>query len=438
MRSHNFARAVLRVAARNGSVSQSPIARSTSLNVLRHTSLSYPPCIATSVAAARAFSTTRIDLKKKVKKNAFAAIEDDTDALDDDAFAVEEDDLFGSVSDSTSTSATSSTSSSSSSNSQMSRVEFTSALEQFTASLSYDLLDRGHFPALRTWRRLALQASTAEDFESLLEAAKLYRERVGSLGSESALRFAAQAVKLRLPELAVVAFGDRYTYGLEYDLGALWVVQSGLARKLGRGREEVLASAQMDGAPVVEVDLLGVLAESTPVEAGEGKAEGIKRKHELDMPLARAQLSIIDRMTLLTSLSTTLAGKTPDTVLLTYLIRAYVDTFHLTTRRSATNPLLMKVLERSDGLIGLLTRVADGSKVSAEAPRGVHLAESLQRNLVSVLGYVAARGQDGFKKDGLDPVKTLYGFMDRVDREASSKLVWRVEPLLQSQGSVSL
>ncbi len=39
---------------------------------------------------------------------------------------------------------------------------------------------------------------------------------------------------------------------------------------------------------------------------GDGKAEAIAKKHELDMPLARAQLSIIDRMALLATLSTSL------------------------------------------------------------------------------------------------------------------------------------
>ncbi len=212
MRSHNFARTVLRTAARHASVSQPrTVARTAPLSLSQSIE---PLTRLASASSLRPFSSTSSVLKKKSKKNAFAAVEEDLDeSHEDEAFEVDDDDLFGGVSDTTA-----SPSSSSSPASSMSRVDFAQALETYRASLSWDSIDRGQFPSLRTWRRLASQAMTQDELVELLELAKTYRDRVGSLGTESGLRFALRASHRRLPELAVNAFSDRYRYGLEYDL----------------------------------------------------------------------------------------------------------------------------------------------------------------------------------------------------------------------------
>ncbi len=58
----------------------------------------------------------------------------------------------------------------------------------------------------------------------------------------------------------------------------MWVTQSGLARKLGgRSREEILKSGELEGAPVTEGDLFGVLA-SDSAEASEGRWRGTARR----------------------------------------------------------------------------------------------------------------------------------------------------------------
>lgn len=439
MRSHNFARTVLRTAARHVSVSQSrTVARTAPLSLIQHIE---PIARLASASSLRPFSSTSASLKKKSKKNAFAAVEEDLDEPhEEDAFEVDDDDLFGGVSDTTLPS------SSSSPASAMSRVEFAQALETYRTALSWDSIDRGQFPSLRTWRRLASQAMTQEELVELLELAKTYRDRVGSLGTESGLRFALRASYRRLPELAVNAFSDRYRYGLEYDLESLWVTQSGLARKLGgRRREEILKSAEIEGAPVVEGDLFGVLAsDSEGGTEGDGKAEAIAKRHELDMPLARAQLSIIDRMAVLATLSTSLpsAGlsRNPDPLLVSYIATAYINAFHLTSPKAPSNPLLAKILQRTDALVSLLTESAQQSLAipASDAVSKAQRTGDLGRNLEGVLAYVARRGGNRFKGvDGkkLDPVRVLYRFMDRVDRERSSELVRKVEPLLQGYAS---
>ncbi|TKY85094.1 hypothetical protein EX895_006174 [Sporisorium graminicola] len=462
MRSHNFARTVLRSAARNNVSSQPQIARSASLNLLPqrvavHTAVA--STFTTSCSSSpRAFSSSSVDLKKKSKKNAFAAVEDDMiseQREQNDEFAQEDDeDLFGGVADVSSAPSGSSTGTTTAS---MSRVEFAKALEDYRASLDWESIDRGQFPSLSRWRNLAGHAIDKQEFEALLEVAKMYRDRVGSLGVESGARFASRASKKRLPELALNAFLDRYAYGLEYDLESLLVVQEGLVRKLGRGqREEILASAEIEGAPVQESDLLGVVpSDSGASEEGaeaDGKAQAIEARHELDMPLARAQLSIIDRMSILTSLSATLSS-TPapsptsqlDPFLVSYLTRAYIQTFRLVAdrRRTATNPLLTQILARTDKLVSLLTLSAQQSLSSPPAASAVSPAQRsaiLGRNLSATLSYVAIRGQDKFKDplsgEKLDPVRTLYRFMDRVDREKSNTLVRKVEPLLQTYSSL--
>ncbi|CDU24578.1 uncharacterized protein SPSC_04079 [Sporisorium scitamineum] len=461
MRSHNFARAVLRSAARSDASSQQQIARSASLNLFPQRA-AFQNGLRSAVVTAgsstlRTFSSSSVGLKKKSKKNAFAAVEDDMlseEQHQDDDFAQEEDDdLFGGVSDVSNAASGSSTGTTTAS---MSRVEFTKALEDYRASLEWESIDRGQFPSLSRWRNLAGHASDKEEFEALLELAKMYRDRVGSLGVESGSRFASRASKKRLPEVALNAFLDRYAYGLEYDLESLLVVQEGLARKLGRrNRDEILASAEIEGAPVQESDLLGVVpSENGANEKGaeeDGKAQAIKPRHELDMPLARAQLSIIDRMSILASLSSTLSSSSAssptsqlDPFLISYLTQAYIRTFRLVSdrRRTATNPLT-QILARTDKLVSLLTLSAQrilSSPSTASAVSPAQRSAILGRNLSTTLSYVAIRGQDKFKDplsgQKLDPVRTLYRFMDRVDREKSNALVRKVEPLLQTYSSL--
>lgn len=444
MRSHNFARSVLRCAARNSGASPLSIAA-------RHAPLHSPTrhtviesSLRTDVAlsfnsALRTFSSSCVSLKKKSKKNAFAAAEDDSFEQED--LQDEDDDLFGGISDmSTSASTTSSSSAT------MSRVEFAKALQDYRAELEWDSIDKGRFPSLHRWRFLADHANDKAELEELLDLAKLYRDRVGSLGVESGSRFATRASSKRVPEVALNAFLDRYIHGLEYDLESLMAVQDGLVRKLGRrNREEILNSAEIEGSPVQATDLLGVQTAtetetSEGAEEGQGKAETIAKHHELDMPLARAQLSIIDRMCLLVSLSSNLSATSqPDPLLLSYVTRAYIQTFHLAQRRKnlATNPLLKNIFTRTDALVSLLTASAQRS-ISSHASQNVTQAQRsvvLRRNLSTTLSYVAIRGQARFK-DGkgktLDPVRTLYRLMESVDRQQSSALVRKVEPLLQS------
>lgn len=443
MRSHTLARALLRSAARSSSTAAvAPPARAVSQKLA---------VASASSTALRTFSTSPVSFKKKNKKSAFSAVEEDFEVQEDE-FAIEEDDLFGDIS--SSTSATSS-SSSSPTVSSMSRVEFATALSAYRDSLSWDLLDRGQFPPQSRWRNLASNATTQAELEELLELAKMYRDRVRSLGVESGKRFASRASRIRLPEIALNAFLDRYTYGLEYDLESLYLVQRGLNAKLNSGREELLASAELPGAPVQEADLLGVVPSDAAAEPttegegegeGDGKAEAIQTKHQLDMQLARAKLSLIDRMSLLASLSAT-PTTPPNPILVAYITRAYIHTFNLTNSKSASNPLLANVYARVDSLISLLTTSAQQSLMdnSTSVPTGVPKqsdalpaarSESLHKTLASTLSYVAVRGQGNFEDPltnrKLDPVRVLYRYMDKVGPSKSNDLVRRVEPLLQS------
>ena len=406
----------------------------------------------------RTFSTSSIDLKKKSKKNAFAAVEDEmlSEQQDDELAQEDDDDLFGGVSDVLSAA---SGSSSGTATASMSRVEFAKALEDYRASLEWDSIDRGQFPRLSAWRKLAGNARDKQELEGLLEVAKMYRDRVGSLGVESGLRFASRASNARWPEVALNAFLDRYTYGLEYDLESLLLVQNGLMKKLGRrNRDEILASAEIQGAPVQQNDMLGVVpSESGSTEeaaVGDGKAQAIAPRHELDMPLARAQLSIIDRMALVASLSSSLSSASTvssasqlDPILVSYITRAYIQTFRLVAdrHRAFTNPLLRKIFGRTDQLVSLLTLSAQRSLAGPDSPvsKVVSAAQRsavVGKNLSATLSYVAMRGQKKFKDPWsnrtLDPVRTLYRFMDRMDRDRSNVLVRKVEPLLQSYSSL--
>ncbi|SPC61100.1 uncharacterized protein UHOD_01532 [Ustilago sp. UG-2017b] len=430
MRSPNFARAVLRTAARNSTTTTQRV-------LLRQLtpSLVFPSCTtSSSIPLVRLFSSTPISLKKKNRKNAFAAAEDEF--LPEIEEAIEDDDLFGSVSSSSSPSTTSTTPPTSA----MSREEFARELESFSAALEWTSLDRGQFPSLHKWRHLAGHASSLSELDSILSLAKLYRDRVGSLGLESGSRFASRACAIGFPEVALNAFLDRYAVGLEYDQESLYLVQKRLAKKLNRSEREVLLrSAEIEGAPVQEGGLFRVLASEGVSEGekdgGDGKAEAISTRHELDMPLARAQLSLIDRMSILATLSPT------DPVLLSFIPTAYITTFHLTGSKSVSNPLLPNIYTRTDALVSLLTSTAQtsisgGKKVekllSQRAARLGHI-------LTTVLTYVAFRGQDKFKNavDGkqLDPVKTMYKFMDRVGgKHEGNTLARKVEPLLQSYG----
>ncbi|KAJ1038990.1 hypothetical protein NDA10_000539 [Ustilago hordei] len=298
MRSPNFARAVLRTAARNSTTTTQHV-------LLRQLtpSLVFPSCTtSSSIPLVRLFSSTPISLKKKNRKNAFAAAEDEF--LPEIEEAIEDDDLFGSVSSSSSPSTTSTTTPTSA----MSKEEFARELESFSAALEWTSLDRGQFPSLHKWRYLAGHASSLSELDSILSLAKLYRDRVGALGLKSGSRFASRACAIGFPEVALNAFLNRYAVGLEYDQESLYLVQKRLAEKLNRSdREVLLRSAEIEGAPVQEGDLFRVLASEGVSEGekdgGDGKAEAISTRHELDMPLARAQLSLIDRMSILATLS---------------------------------------------------------------------------------------------------------------------------------------
>ncbi|KAJ9477718.1 hypothetical protein PHBOTO_001280 [Pseudozyma hubeiensis] len=440
MRSQNFARTVLRCAARNTGASTS----STPLRVSAQTILIGLVSRDSALSAPRAFSSSSVSLKKKAKKNVIEEEDAFEEQQNDD-----DDDLFGGVS-STSPASSSSTSAVASS---ISRADFALALSEYRASLEWEMLDRGQFPSLVKWRFLASNADTPAEFAELLDLASIYRDRVGSLGVESGWRLAFRASSKRLPEVALNAFLDRYRFGLEYDMDSLTAVQEGLVRKLGRrNREEILQSAEMEGCPVQEVDLLGVIGGGEG-EGEEGKAEAIAEHHELDMPLARAQLSIIDRMCLLASLSTNLSATASiNPLLLSYVTRAYIQTFHLDQSRSKSksNPLLTNIFGRTDNLVSLLTssaqRSISSSSSSSSSTQGgaKHISQSqrsaaLRRNLRSTLSYVAVRGQAGFKDahgKKLDPVRTLYRLMETVDRDQSGLLVRKVEPLLQSYQSL--
>lgn len=334
----------------------------------------------------------------------------------------------------------------------MSRAEFAKTLEDYQASLSWESIDRGQFPSLSRFRNLAAHVSNQSELESVLELASMYRDRVGSLGIESGKVFAARAGRIGLPEIALNAFLDRYKYGLEFDQEALYYVQKRLARKLARGnREQILQSVELPGLPVQEVDMLGMVApaaeagaeaEAVEGESGSeegGKAEAIQAKHELDMPLARAQLSIIDRMCTLATLT-----PTPNPFLLSYITHAYITTFKLNHPNSTTNPLLTSIYTRTDNLISLLTISAQqvlSSTPTSAAELNLKKSVHLGKNLTSTLGYVAVRGQAKFKdptdsNKQLDPVRTLYRFMDALGPQRSNVLLRQVEPLLQRYARV--
>ncbi|SPO22685.1 uncharacterized protein UTRI_01363 [Ustilago trichophora] len=436
MRSQNLARALLRSAVRNGTTANTRIA------VPRSVSFAIAP---TSSASLRSFATSGISLKKKnKKKDAFVAAEEE---FNDEEFAIEEeDDLFGGVSSTTSASSTSSISSSPA----MSRAEFAKTLEDYQASLSWESIDRGQFPSLSRFRNLAAHVSNQSELDSVLELASVYRDRVGSLGVESGKVFAARAGRIGLPEIALNAFLDRYKYGLEFDQEALYYVQKRLARKLARGnREQILQSVELPGLPVQEVDLLGMVAPATEAgtEAVEGqagaeeggKAEAIQAKHELDMPLARAQLSIIDRMCTLATLT-----PTPNPFLLSYITHAYITTFKLNHPNSTTNPLLTSIYTHTDNLISLLAISAQqvlSSTSSSTAELNLKKSIHLAKNLSSTLAYVAIRGQSKFNHPTnntihLDPVRTLYRFIDASAPQRSNVLLRQVEPLLQRYARV--
>ncbi|CCF54760.1 hypothetical protein NDA11_003372 [Ustilago hordei] len=427
MRSPNFARAVLRTAARNSTTTTQHV-------LLRQLtpSLVFPSCTtSSSIPLVRLFSSTPISLKKKNRKNAFAAAEDEF--LPEIEEAIEDDDLFGSVSSSSSPSTTSTTTPTSA----MSKEEFARELESFSAALEWTSLDRGQFPSLHKWRYLAGHASSLSELDSILSLAKLYRDRVGALGLKSGSRFASRACAIGFPEVALNAFLNRYAVGLEYDQESLYLVQKRLAEKLNRSdREVLLRSAEIEGAPVQEGDLFRVLASEGVSEGekdgGDGKAEAISTRHELDMPLARAQLSLIDRMSILATLSPT------DPVLLSFIPTAYITTFHLTESKSVSNPLLPDIYTRTDALVSLLTSTAQTSISGSKKVEKLssQRAARLGHILKTVLTYVAFRGQAKFKnavdRKQLDPVKTLYTFMDRVGgKSEGKKLARKVEPLLQ-------
>ena len=434
MRSHNLARALLRCAARNSSSTNTTITSISTRVAPRATGVR-----AGATASLRGFSSTSVDLKKKAKKDAFAAAEQNDDEFDLDQ---DDDDLFGGVTSSPATSS-STTSSSSASSSVASRVDFAKALEEYRAALEWEVLDRGQFPSQSRWRQLAGHASNQAELEQVLELAKLYRDRIGSLGVESGKRFASRASRIGLPEVAVNAFMDTYRFGLEYDAESLYFVQRKLARKLESGnRDKILASAELPGAPVQETDLFGMVASDAGGEAeaaaagqSDGKAEAIGSEHELDMALARAQLTIIDRMALIASLAP------KDTLLLSYVTRAYIETFKLTDPASESNPLLKGIYERTKALTTLVTSAAQSAlatNAKLEAmplKRTIHLAE----NLKATLSYVAVSGRTTFNDPvtakPLDPVRTLYRFMDKSGPQRSDMLVSHIEPLLQTHSS---
>ncbi|GAK62909.1 uncharacterized protein PAN0_002c1111 [Moesziomyces antarcticus] len=436
MRSHTLARAVLRAAARG------PASRALVRPALP-TAAAAAATPASQWASAQAFSSSSRSLKKKAKKS--LVVEEDFAAEEEsDEFAIEDDDLFGSVADAgTSASATPAAA-------ETSRVEMVKALEDYRTSLEWDVLDAGRFPSLSRFRALAGRMGTREELEQMLDIAKLYRDRVGSLGVECGRALAARAARIQLPELALNSFLDRYTYGLEYDMESLYLLQTALTKKLNRNdRAELLESAELPGAPTHETDLFGVVPSETAAAAAEGeegKAEAISRKHELDMPLARAQISVIDRMTMLTTLAQTLRPNsgTYDALLLSHLPHAYITTFRLTSNRNApTNPLLKNVFAQTDALISMLTSAAHDALTHPTQEAYLMGNETLvharsvrlYHNLAAALSYVAMRGTDTAKRTHKDPVKTLYTYMDHLAPNQANTLIRKIEPLLQTYES---
>lgn len=495
MRSQNLARALLRSALRN------PTTAATTRNTLPtiNNRLVASAAVPISTVSIRAFSSSNLALKKKNKKDAFAAVEQqEFDDSEDFAAIEEDDDLFGGISSSEASASGSSTSNPAST---MTRVEFAKGVEDYRTALEWESIDKGQFPSLSKWRTLAANASSQTELEELLELAKLYRDRVGSLGVAAGRTFASRAGRINLPEIALNAFLDRYSYGLEYDLESLYMIQYRLARKLeSPKRDLVLQSAEIEGAPVQESDLFGIVPNAEGetaseakdgAEAQDGKAEAIETKHELDMPLARAQVSIIDRMSLAASLSTSIAAPTAatpkvakvtkgpktgkaakaakaaqaeaaqakevaaaaaapssslDPTLLAYIPTAYITAFKLNQPNSQTNPLLTNIYARTDSLISLLTVSAQGSLANpSSSTQAINVvgscnkrASRLGSNLSTILSYVAVRGQKKFKnidtkgdKRPLDPVRTLYRYMNQVAKTKFNDLVRRIEPLLQ-------
>lgn len=466
MRSNSLARAVLRSAARNVPAAQRTVPRQL------HAVFSSVAPAASAPLSVRSFSSSGVDLKKKTKKNALAAATDDELAFSEQGsqeaeFGMEEDDdLFGGISDSDSAvTATTSSSTSIQGASSMTRAEFAQTVESYHRSLEWEAIDRGLFPSLHKWRNLAGHACTQSELEQVLELAKLYRDRVGSLGVESGWVFAGRASNVGLPEMALNAFLDRYTFGLEYDMECLYLVQNGFSRKLNRrNRDEIVASAQLPGAPVQQEELLAIepeTSENGDVEGKQGeegqRSRGNEVKHRMDLPFARAQLSLIDRMALVVTLSinftpsstasTSPIGSAHDPILLSYITRAYISTFKLASKSALSNPLLAKLLTRTDALISLLTLSAQRVLFTPTAPskrtppptnptalppkRSAHL----RTNLTTTLTYVAARGNANFKDPldatPLDPVRSLYRYMDKVAPQDSIVLIRKIEPLLQ-------
>ncbi|KAN0061547.1 hypothetical protein ACQY0O_006394 [Thecaphora frezii] len=396
--------------------------------------------------ASRAFSTSASVCKKKSKS---AIAQDNAEFLagDADFLAAEEDDLFGGTSSEQSVSGASSSSSSSAATRGV-RVaagpEFDHAVVAWEASLSWESIDLGQPPSLHKWRELAGRASTKEDFAALLRLAQLYRDRVGSLGLKSGARLASRAAAVGYPELGLNAFLDRYKYGLEADLQSLYLLQRSLRQKaLCASREDVLESQTLDGAPVQQIDMLSPLNPDAPDAAA---AENNGEVEEFDAELARARLSIIDRMALLVLLSPPLNQGVMDPVLLSFLPATYVRAFKLWRTDVASQPHFERIVRKTDDLVALLTSSAytalqkgivanyyEPNHPNSDARRGHGV---LVDNLTATLSYVARKGDAHAKLTGhlnLDPVMTLYRYIETYGAKPATSVVQKIEPLLQGR-----
>lgn len=324
--------------------------------------------------------------------------------------------------------------------------------------LEWKLLDIGKKPPLTSWRHLAGAAKSQREFDVVLELARLYRDRVGSLGSESGERLASRAASVNRPEIALNALMDRYINGLEYTLESLYLILKSMSEKLSRGQPHaLLRSATQPGAPAHRVDLFGPVS-SAPADAkaetpeGGENAEAAKAeptKQEQALQLARAKMTLIDRMSMTASLTPPLtATRSHDPVLLAFIPAALINAFSLKKPASPDSPSLDGVKARTNELIALLISVIDQSladKVpSAFVLKGAlfskNRAELLRYQLAGTLRYVALQDKSvefrhPVSGTVLDPVHSVYRYMDHVAPDQVEALVRTVEPSVQAQSS---
>ena len=291
---------------------------------------------------------------------------------------------------------------------------FGAEVASFTEALSDANLDNGHPPPFKRWQNLvrSVENKNLNQLETVLDLAKLYRDQVGSGMSsvKNAQVLTAQAIAVGYPEVALNAFLDRETYGLEFDHGALWAIQVGLFHKLTKAsRAKIIDSAEVTGAPVQTVDLL---APPEADESGDGKAEVVEDAFQIDDgELARAQLSILDRMSLAAAQAPMFNQGQQDQALLSLLAAGYVHAFDLAKPANLSSPLLERVRSRTDEIIILLIQstagplsVVGGNKIP------LRRASQIKQDVLRILPYATDRS-----KLGLETVRALYKFLEKID-----------------------